>query len=196
MPHGINNELVNEQHLKETDVEIITKLEQFQRRMDQSQLLDDESSESSFLLRGSRTSRTSQVMFFIKTNTAFRHSSQVSTGIFLACCLSYFEGFQYIREWAAITLLVTFENTYGGFLRKGIQRTIGTVIGGAIGLLILAVAFALPPACFQCSYKPLFLAICIFITSFYLTFLKLKSNNTYGYICAILTILIVVLGYF
>jgi uncharacterized membrane protein YccC len=58
---------------------------------------------------------------FIQSDQSFRHSSQVSVGILLACMLSFIVDFQYIREWAAITVLVIFEASYGGFLRKAVQ---------------------------------------------------------------------------
>nr|KAJ3416277.1 hypothetical protein HK105_001304 [Polyrhizophydium stewartii] len=136
--------------------------------------------------------------FEVYRNKGLRHGFQVGVAIVIATLLNFVDAFREPingKAWAAITVIATYEATYGGFLRKALQRIIGTALGGAIGLLIVAVAFALPPRCFQCAYKPWMLSAALFIVTVIVSYLKLqRPRDSYVFTVMIMTVLIVVLG--
>ncbi|KAI8923721.1 aluminum activated malate transporter-domain-containing protein [Entophlyctis helioformis] len=139
-----------------------------------------------------------RVRFEFARNRAFRHAFQISVAITLATLLTFVDVLRKPikgKGWAAITVAMTYESTYGGFLRKAMQRILGTLIGGFIGLVFVASAFALPPPCLQCDYKPYFLASSIFVGIFILNYRKIHNpREAYVYLIMGMTILIVVLG--
>ncbi|KAJ8322868.1 hypothetical protein QVD99_007445 [Batrachochytrium dendrobatidis] len=136
--------------------------------------------------------------FYVCTDKAFRFAFQVSIAIVLATLFNFVDVLRdqiHGKGWAAVTVIATYEATYGGFLRKSLQRVIGTVFGGLIGVALLAITFALPPFCLQCSYKPYLLSISLFVATFIISYARvIQPKYSYVYMVMLLTVLIVVLG--
>ncbi|KAI8903212.1 hypothetical protein EDD86DRAFT_250616 [Gorgonomyces haynaldii] len=79
-----------------------------------------------------------------------RHACQVTLAVFLTLLVNFVPDLDEIahgKQWATISALVTLEMTFGGFLQKGFQRIVGTLMGGLLGLLFLSIVFGLEPLC-------------------------------------------------
>ena len=137
-------------------------------------------------------------VYYVEQNRAFKHATQTATAVLLASLLNLSGAFKGVLDgntWAVLTVLVVSEATHGALIRKGVQRMIGTTIGGVYGLVMLSVLFAMPPDCLQCGWKPFAVGAMIFASTFIISYFKLRNaQQAYAYTICALTVILVLLG--
>ncbi|KAI9256244.1 aluminum activated malate transporter-domain-containing protein [Sporodiniella umbellata] len=97
--------------------------------------------------------------------------------------------------WMGVAVVAVLDNTIGGFLTLGIQRIIGTIIGGVASIVVMTVVRAIYST--DWSWRPaLLLCILMFIQIFFIAKIKLIPNYSYaGSIGLLTTVIILLAGY-
>eukprot|EP00158_Paraphelidium_tribonemae_P008516 Partr_v1_DN28600_c2_g4_i3_m72622 len=141
------------------------------------------------------TSGIQHVWHTIKTDRAFRYGSQVAISIMLASMLTFIS---YFREridskgWACITVIMVFEPSFGGFLKKSMQRIYGTIFGAIFGVVALSLGYFIP---LIAEYSGIYLCALLSIFGFTVMYFKISNpNRNYALNISVLTAAIVILS--
>ncbi|KAA0025215.1 aluminum-activated malate transporter 8 [Cucumis melo var. makuwa] len=127
------------------------------------------------------------------------HSLKVGLALTFVSLLYYwrplYDGFGIAAIWAVLTVVVVFEFTVGATLSKGLNRGLGTLLAGALG--VGAQHFA---SLFGQTGEPIVLGIFVFLlaaaSTFSRFFPRIKARYDYGVLIFILTFsLVSVSGY-
>ncbi|KAG0757412.1 hypothetical protein G6F57_002173 [Rhizopus arrhizus] len=97
--------------------------------------------------------------------------------------------------WMGVAVVAVLDNTIGGFLTLGIQRIMGTIIGGVASIVIMTIVRSIFRN--NWDWRPtLLLCVLMFIQIFFIAKIKLIPNYSYaGSIGMLTTVIILLAGY-
>jgi len=122
-----------------------------------------------------------------------KHAVQLALGLSCACLFFFFRQqlFGTGGVWVAITVTIVVETQLGSSVLKSIQRIMGTIMGGAAGLAIVAMISYTGPDCFFCLYKPPVMLVLIFLSAMVFSYFRSKLTK-YSYLFTLANISMVI----